>query len=126
VRVGVGLVVELVGEHRVRRLARDALGRLDVVVGVVGRHGRGRDDHLGAERLEQAHLLLAHLVGHGEDALVAPHRRGDGEPDAGVAARPLDDGAAGRRRPLRSAASTIGRPMRSLTLPPGLKNSALP
>jgi hypothetical protein len=32
----------------------------------------------------------------------------------------------GLSAPARSAASMIGRPMRSLTLPPGLKNSALP
>ena len=61
---------------------------------MIRRHRRRRDDHLGAERLEQAHFFLRHLVRHREDALVALERRGDRQSDAGVAARALDDRAA--------------------------------
>src|SRR5690606_12772584 len=95
VRLGVRLVVELVGQDRAGRLLGDPLGHHDVVVGVVGRDGgRGHDD-LGAKRLEEPHLLLAHLVRDREDAAVALDRGGNGEPDAGVAAGPFDDDAAG-------------------------------
>jgi hypothetical protein len=93
---------------------------------MIRRHRRRRDDHLGAERLEQPHLLLRHLVRHREDALVALERRREREPHAGVAARPLDDRAARLECPVRSNSSIIGSPMRSFTEPPGLKNSALP
>ena len=95
----VRVVVELVGENRVRRLMRDPLRHHHVVVGMVGRHRRRRHDHLGAERLEQSHFFLRHLVRHREDALVALERRGDRQPDAGVAARPLDDRPAGLESP---------------------------
>ncbi len=91
---GVGLVVELVGEHGVRRLVGDPLRHHDVVVRMVGRHGGRGHNHLGAERLEQTDFLLRHLVGHREDALVAFDRGGDGQADARVAARALDNGAA--------------------------------
>ena len=61
---------------------------------MLGRHRGGAHHDLGAVRAEQRDLLLAHLVGHHEDAVVAALRGDDGEPDAGVARRGLDDGAA--------------------------------
>ena len=95
VRVRVRLIVELVRENRVRRLLRDALRHHHVVVRMIRRDGGRRDDHFRTERLEQSHLFLRHLVGHREDALVALERRGDREPDTGVAARPFHDRSAG-------------------------------
>ena len=87
VRFRIRLVVELVREDRARRVVHDPLRLHHVVLGMIGRHRGRRDHHLGPERLEQAHLLLRHLVGHREDAAVALERRRDREPDAGVAAR---------------------------------------
>ena len=100
VRLRIGVVVELIGENRVRRLLRDALRHHHVVVRMIGRHRRRRHDHLGAERLEQPHFFLRHLVGHREDALVALERRRDRESDAGVAARAFDDRSARLEPPL--------------------------
>src|SRR5438445_8952709 len=57
-------------------------------------HRRWRHDDFRAERFEQPHFLLRHLVRHGENALVALASRGEGEPDAGVSARPFDDRSA--------------------------------
>ena len=93
VRVLVGLEAagDLLGEPR-----RDRVVRLRRVV--VDR--RRRDHDLGAVRAEHRDLLLAHLVGHDEDAAVALARRGDGEPDAGVARGRLDDRAARLELPL--------------------------
>ena len=87
VRVLVGLVA-----------ARDLLGE-PVGDGVVALRrvvlDGGRGDHdLGAVRAQHRDLLLAHLVGHDEDAAVALERRGDREADAGVAGGRLDDRAA--------------------------------
>jgi len=65
VRLGVDLVVELVREDGAGRFGDDALGDLDVVVRMVGRHGGRRDDDLGAERLEQrtfSWLILSGIV----------------------------------------------------------------
>ena len=93
VRVLVGLEAagDLLGEPR-----RDRVVRLRRVV--VDR--RRRDHDLGAVRAEHRDLLLAHLVGHDEDAAVALARRGDGQPDAGVARGRLDDRAARLELPL--------------------------
>ena len=93
-------VVVLVGEDGVVVGRGDGAAFHDVVVGVVGRDGAGRDDHLGAERAQQPRLFLGHLVGHREHAAVALHRRRDREPHPGVAARGLDDQAAGLEPPL--------------------------
>ena len=54
-------VVELIRQNGTRCFGHDALGRLHVVVRVIGRYGRGCNDDVGAERLEQPDLLLAHL-----------------------------------------------------------------
>ena len=88
VRVLVGLEAagDLLGEPRRHRVVR--LGRVVV-------DGRRRDHDLGAVAAQHRDLLLAHLVGHHEDAAVALLRRGDREPDARVAGGRLDDRAAG-------------------------------
>ena len=93
---------------------------------MVGRHRGRRDHHFGPEGLEQAHLLLGHLVGHREDAAVTLERGGDRETHAGVARGALDDGAAGPSSPAFSAASMMPIAIRSLTEPPGLAYSAFP
>ena len=93
VRVLIGLEAarDLLGEPR-----RDGVVRLGRVV-----VDRGRRDHdLGAVRAQHRDLLLAHLVGHDEDAAVALARRRDGEADAGVARGRLDDRPAGLELPL--------------------------
>ena len=93
VRVLVGLEAagDLLGEPRRDRVVR--LRRLVV--------DRGRRDHdLGAVRAEHRDLLLAHLVGHDEDAAVALAGRCDGEADAGIARGRLDDRAARLQLPL--------------------------
>ena len=97
---GIDGVVVLVGEDGIVVGRGDGAAFHDVVVGVVGRDGAGRDDHLGAERAQQPRLFLGHLVGHREHAAVALHRRRDREPHPGVAARGLDDQAAGLEPPL--------------------------
>jgi hypothetical protein len=95
VRLGIGHVRVLVGLES----AGDLLGEA-VRHGVVGlrrvRLDRRRADHdLGSVGAQHRDLLLAHLVGHHEDAPVPLLRGCDGEADAGVAGRGLDDRAAG-------------------------------
>ncbi len=85
----------LVRAERAGRLARQTVGHRVVRVGVVGRHGSGTHDHVGAVRAQQRDLLLAHLVGHHEDAVVAAPCGDDRETHTGVARRGLHDGAAG-------------------------------
>ena len=53
------------------------------------------EDELGAVRLQQRPPLLRHRGGHREDHPVAARGADERERDAGVAARRLDDGAAG-------------------------------
>ena len=60
--------------------------------------GGGRDDDLGAVGLEHVALVLADLVRAHEDAVVALALGDQGQADAGVAGRRLDDGAAGLER----------------------------
>src|SRR5581483_4608397 len=61
----------------------------------------GRRDHdLGAVGAERRDLLLAHLVGHDEDAAVALDRGCDREADARVAGGRLDDRPARPELPL--------------------------
>ncbi len=103
VRLGIDLVVELIGEDRSRRVMGDLLRLHDIVLGMIGRHRRRRDHHLGAIRLEQPHLLLRHLVGHREDAAIPLECGRNRETDPGVAAGPLDNHPARLERaiPLR-------------------------
>ena len=101
--LGAGRAVVRLGVRHVRVLVRlepagDLLGepRRDGVVrlGRVVLDRRRRDHDLGAVAAQHRDLLLAHLVGHHEDAAVALLRRRDREPDAGVARGRLDDRAA--------------------------------
>ncbi|MNK90146.1 hypothetical protein D3C87_1101880 [compost metagenome] len=95
VGLGVLVVVELVGLVGAGDLAGEAVGDLVVGVGMVLGDGGGRDHDLGAVGPEQIAFLLAHLVGHGEDAAVALDRGGDRQTHAGVARGRLHDGASG-------------------------------
>ena len=97
VGLDVGLIVELVSEHCIGRALDDRLGLHHVVVGVVGWNRCGRDDDFRAERSQETHLFLRHLVGHGEDAAIAFERRGHRQGDASVARGSLHDDAAGRQ-----------------------------
>ena len=95
VRFGVGGVRVLIGLEAARDLLGEPVRDRVVALGRV-RVDRGRrDDDLGAVRAEHRDLLLAHLVGHDEDAAVAAQRRRHRETDAGVARGRLDDRAAG-------------------------------
>ena len=90
VDLGIGRVLELLRHEVLGMLAQHLLGGEDGA-----RHaldGR-REVDLGAVAREQALALHAHVVGHREDQPVALHRAHHREPDAGVAARRLDDRA---------------------------------
>ena len=107
VRLRVGHVRVLVGLEAAGDLLGQPGGDGVVALGRVRLDGRRRDDHLGAVGPQHRDLLLAHLVGHHEDAAVALLRRRDREAGARVAGGGLDDRAARRSSPSRSAASII-------------------
>ena len=90
VRVGV-----LVGLEGAGDLGDEAIR--DGVVGarVLRLDGRRGDDDLGAVRAQHRSLVFRDLVGDDEDAPVAALLGDERQPDAGVAARRLDDRAAG-------------------------------
>src|SRR5712692_1867250 len=98
VGLGVRGVLELLGHEVVGVLAQELLRRVDGA-----RHAldRGRDVELRAEAREEALALDAHVVGHRQDEPVALHRGRHREPDAGVAARRLDDRRAGLEQAAR-------------------------
>ena len=89
----VGRVGVLVGAEGVE-LVGQPVGDRVVALRVLGRHGDRAHHDLGAVGPQQRDLLRGHLVGHHEDAAVAALGGDDGEADAGVAARRLDDRAA--------------------------------
>ena len=95
--VGVGVLVRLEG-------ARSGLDQCpgDGVVRVgVARIDRRRADHyFCAVGPKKRHLFIGDLVWHGEDAAVAAAGCDDGQADASVARRRLDDGAAGPQETL--------------------------
>jgi hypothetical protein len=78
---------------------------------------------LRAEEAHQAAPLHREVLGHRHHERIALLRADHGQRDAGIAAGGLDDGLAGPSAPLRSAASITARAMRSLTEPPGLRDS---
>src|SRR5581483_2262325 len=78
-------VVVLAGLKGAGDLARQPVGHRVVRVGVLGRDSRRTDDDLRSVRAQQTDLLLAHLVGHDEDAPVAAAGGDDGETHARVA-----------------------------------------
>jgi hypothetical protein len=103
VSLGIHRVVVLIRQEAAGRLLREPLGHLVIGLRRLGWH-RGRAHHdLGAEGAQQIALLLTLLVGHRADDAVALDRRRHRETHAGVAARRLDDGAAGLQQtaPLR-------------------------
>src|SRR2546430_2018711 len=95
VRLRIGHVRVLIRLEAARDLLCEPIG--DGVIGLRRiRLDRSWADHdLGSVRAEHRDLLLAHLVGHHEDAAVALLRGGDREAHARVAGGGLDDRAAG-------------------------------
>jgi hypothetical protein len=93
----VRILVEL---DRVRALACDPRGDVAVEVGRVGRRRGRTDDDLGAQRPQDAPLLLGDLVRTGEDAPVALLLGNEREADAGVPRGRLDDRRARTQRPV--------------------------
>ena len=106
-------------------VARERAAAVLVVVGVALADVGARDVDLGAHRLQVQHLLGRHLVGHDQHdavALRARHQRAGPRPVLpAVASTTVPPGC---RRPSRSAASIIARPMRSLIEPPGFCDSS--
>ena len=95
VHLGIHRIDVLIGEDCAGCLPNDLLRLGPIMIRVLrGDRGGGHDD-FGTVGLEHAHLFLGHLVGHGEHAAITLDRSSHGEPDAGVAAGGLDDGAAG-------------------------------
>ena len=88
----VRLVLELPGEDGARDLGDDLLGLGDGALHAAGGIG---EHELGAVRLQQQAALDRHRRRHREDDAVAAGRADHRERDAGVAARGLDDRAAG-------------------------------
>ena len=126
VRLRVPLIHVLIGVERPRDLSGESGGHRVVAERMLRGHPARGHDHPGTVRLQQPDLLRAHLVGDDEHRPVAAHRGDDREPDPGVPARRLDDRPpglrAGRPAPLRRPSRG---PIRSLTDPPGLRNSSL-
>ena len=92
---GVLLVEVLVRLERARDLRRQAVRHRVVGLGRPARHRRGCDHDLRTVGAQQRDLLLAHLVGHHEDAPVPADRRRDRETVARVAGGRFHDRAAG-------------------------------
>ena len=94
VHVGVGFVLELPAEEPAVRL-----GELDGLREHAAALLRRRREHdLGAEEAHQLAALDAEVLGHHDDERIALLRADHREPDAGVAARGLDDRLAGLQR----------------------------
>ena len=73
---------------------RDALGSVNIVVGVAVGHG-GDQQQLRSQHLQLANFFLAGILRHHDDALVAQGIGHQGEADAGIARGAFDDHAAG-------------------------------
>src|SRR4029453_3886900 len=80
--LGVEVLVRLVGAGD---LLGEAVGDAGVGLGGFRRDGGGADHDLGAVCPQEGDLLLAHLVGHHEDAAVPADRGCDPEPVPRVA-----------------------------------------
>ncbi len=97
---GVGVVGELVDEIAARNLLGQTLGHVGVVFGMAMRHVRAGQAHVGAHGAQVLDLLLRHLVGNDQQDVVALLLADQGQGQAGVARRGLNDGAA-RFQPAR-------------------------
>ena len=97
----VGKVAELVGPQ-CAGIVGQALADVDVVAGVAERFGR-HEAKVGTDHAERVDLLLGLGVGHDDHGAVAAGIGDEGEADAGVACRPLDNGSAGQE-----GAATLG------------------
>ena len=98
VDLDVRLVLELLREHGAGGLGGDLLGACDGALHALAARG---EHELGAVGAQQRAALLAHGLGHRDDDAVAAGGADHRERDAGVAARALDDGAAGLQRARR-------------------------
>ena len=98
VDLDVRLVLELLREHGAGGLRGDLLGARDGALHALAARG---EHELGAVGAQQRAALLAHGLGHGDHDAVAAGGADHRERDAGVAARALDDGAAGLQRARR-------------------------
>ena len=88
VREPVGRVVELIGPDRVRKLRREPSGHFLILVRVAVGNG-GYFAQLGAQGLDDLIFLGGLIIRHDDHASVSPRVADVGEPDAGVAGRPL-------------------------------------
>ncbi len=87
----------LVGLEAAGDLLGEPVGDGVVALRGVGLDGGRRDHDLGAVRAEHRDLLLAHLVGHHEDAAVTLERGRHRKADTRVARRRLDNSPAGQQ-----------------------------
>ncbi|KAI1577028.1 CysK Cysteine synthase [Pyrenophora tritici-repentis] len=86
IRVGV-----LVQDMRIGDLLDQAPGNANVALGTIPRRTRRRSDNLCPKRLENRHLLRAHLLGQRDDCPVALDRADQRKPDTRVAGCGLDE-----------------------------------
>ena len=89
------MIVILVRVQTVGRLLRNLAGNTVVTTRILGFDRGRRYNYLGPKSLKRMNLLIAHLIGHNEDALVALHRCGDSEPHACVSRSGFNDGSTG-------------------------------
>ena len=89
-RIGV-----LIGIEGIGNFAREFCGDGIVAARIFRLDGGGADDHFGAESFQQINFFARLFVGDGEDDFIAAHAGDESEPQAGVAGRAFDDGAAG-------------------------------
>lgn len=85
----------LIEHDAVGYLLGESLAGRDVTFGTVEARLRRCAHDFGPQGAQGVHLLVGHLLGHDDDAAVAACRGRHGYADAGVAARGLEDGAAG-------------------------------
>ena len=120
----IGGVFELLRHDRSRRRCNDF-----VRLGDRALHSLrgGRENKFRAQQSQHLPSLDRHRFRHDEHELIAASRRHERERDPGISRSRLDqDPSPGEILPCASSASIIATPMRSLTLPIGLKNSSFP
>jgi hypothetical protein len=87
------VILELVGSERARYLTGEPVCHAVVALGRVRGHVRAGYYHLRPVGLEEVDLVLAHLVRHHENGLVALDGGNERQANTRVARRRLDDGA---------------------------------